>query len=517
MCWKSPEVLALGLRSVRSWPNWIVARGGRSAGGTSLSRSGGTTASFTGLSEASISMPVSGMEMSSGSGWSSTFGGGGSKMADTARRSSISGGGAGALTISECARSLKRTKVRPAPRERQSASSARCSARLLKRGMDAASAIGGKSGSIRPGRGELHMLNPRALCLRIHGGKYPEVGRTVPADDERRKPPDGGLLHNRSDLVGADLLAVKIDAIVRRDRYQERVLVAAQRAAHVRLLHFDTGVVDERAADHQEYHKHHDAVDHRDHVDVRGLKPAASNVLPDHGDASGKTLRSILFSFCMYLRTLPLAMWTTMSAGIATTKPDSVATSTSEMPRARPSMVFSIECPERLSKVVTIPLTVPSRPSRGAAAIIAPSAIRCCRNDSCTSSRSRRNWGSRLSCADPRLSSSRLDRQSESNSLKHREYRMTDKPKIAIMTGPPLCTSSTRGFPRLLRLRTPPVRCGRRASRGAGRVFVHLPGYFFPWRRCRHSHAAGAVFLRVPAMGSPGIEPVSTAHTALQP
>ena len=53
---------AFGFRSVSSWLNWIVALGGRSDEGMILSRSGGTTASFTGLSEAAISMPVRGVD-----------------------------------------------------------------------------------------------------------------------------------------------------------------------------------------------------------------------------------------------------------------------------------------------------------------------------------------------------------------------------------------------------------------------------------------------------------------------
>jgi len=55
-------------------------------------------------------------------------------------------------------------------------------------------------------------------------------------------------------------------------------------------------------------------------------------------------------------------------------------------------------CPvllERLSKVFTIPLTVPRSPRRGAAAIIAAMTVRCARKASLNSFCLRRNSGSR--------------------------------------------------------------------------------------------------------------------------
>ena len=206
---------------------------------------------------------------------------------------------------------------------------------------------------------------------------------------------------------------------------------------------------------------------------IMGPRPARRPARPDSASA-----RISAGSGC--------ARWTTRSAGIATTRPDSVATSTSEMPRASPSIVFSAECPERLSKVVTIPLTVPRSPSRGAAAIMAPSMTRCCRNDASASSRARRSCGSWPSRADPMPSSWRRDRQSDMSSQKHREYSTTDSARIANITGPPFPTSSTSGFMRGPASRRP-LRF-RRRSRTPGHTARASERFF--WMRCARNPCA---------------------------
>ena len=127
-------------------------------------------------------------------------------------------------------------------------------------------------------------------------------------------------------------------------------------------------------------------------------------------------------------------------------RPTSVKSSAGEIPAASPSIELCPFWAERLSKVLTNPLTVPSNPRSGAAAIMAPNARRCCRNPSCTSSCNRRSVANSSARTGASPTSCRRERRRGSRSMKQREYRMTESAMIANITGPPLLTMSTSAF-----------------------------------------------------------------------